>query len=125
MMPKIGPKWTMISMSIPALIGFILLVLPDLLDDGESDTVWLFYIGRILSGLGGGAFSLAAPSFVSEIAEPRIRGALGSLMQFQVTAGLAFVTALNINGAVDWVIITGICVGPPGKNRFSFFCYQQ
>ena len=125
MMPKIGPKWTMISMSIPALIGFILLVLPDLLDDGESDTVWLFYLGRILSGLGGGAFSLAAPSFVSEIAEPRIRGALGSLMQFQVTAGLAFVTALNINGAVDWVIITGICVGPPGKYRFSFFCYQQ
>ena len=114
-MPKIGPKWTMISMSIPALIGFILLVLPDILDDGESETVWLFYLGRILAGLGGGAFSLAAPSFVAEIAEPRIRGALGSLMQFQVTAGIVFVTALSINGAVDWVIITGICVGPPGK----------
>ena len=121
MMPKIGPKWTMISMSIPAVIGFILLVLPGPMDDGSSDTVWLFYLGRILTGLGGGAFSLAAPSYVSEIAEPRIRGALGALMQFQVTIGILFVTALNINGAVDWVIITGICVGPPGKQSFSLF----
>merc|ERR1719322_1885522 len=103
----------MISMSVPAVIGFILLVLPDSLDDGTSDTVWLFYLGRILTGLGGGAFSLAAPSFVSEIAEPRVRGALGALMQFQVTIGILFVTALNINQAVDWVVITGICVGPP------------
>ena len=121
MMPKIGPKWTVISMSIPVVIGFILLVLPGPMDDGSSDTVWLFYLGRILTGLGGGAFSLAAPSFVSEIAEPRIRGALGALMQFQVTIGILFVTALNINGAVDWVIITGICVGPPGKQSFSLF----
>jgi len=112
MMPRIGPKWTMISMSIPAVLGFILLILPDPLDDGDSDTVWLFYLGRILTGLGGGAFSLAAPAFVSDIAEPRVRGALGALMQFQVTIGILFVTALNINGAVSWVVITGICVGP-------------
>merc|ERR1712136_214348 len=113
MMPRLGLKWTMISMSIPAVLGFILLILPDPLDDGESETVWLFYLGRILTGLGGGAFSLAAPAFVSEIAEPRVRGALGALMQFQVTIGILFVTALNINGAVDWVVITGICAGLP------------
>jgi hypothetical protein len=29
----------------------------------------------------GGAFALAAPAYTGEIAEPRIRGALGSLMQ--------------------------------------------
>merc|ERR1712018_455825 len=44
MMPRLGPKWTMISMSIPAVLGFILLLLPDPLDDGDSDTVWLFYL---------------------------------------------------------------------------------
>ena len=119
MMPRLGPKWTMISMSIPAVLGFILLILPDPLDDGDSETVWLFYLGRILTGLGGGAFSLAAPVFVSEIAETRIRGALGALMQFQITVGILFVTALNINGAVDWVVITGICVGLPGNNKLS------
>jgi len=50
---------------------------------------------------------------VSEIAEPRVRGALGSLMQFQITVGIMFVTGLNINGAVDWVVTTGICAGLP------------
>ena len=119
MMPRLGPKWTMISMSIPAVLGFILLILPDPLDGGDSETVWLFYLGRILTGLGGGAFSLAAPVFVSEIAETRIRGALGALMQFQITVGILFVTALNINGAVDWVVITGICAGLPGNHKMS------
>ena len=55
----------------------------------------------------------------SDIAEPRVRGALGALMQFQVTIGILFVTALNINGAVDWVVTTGICAGLPGNHKLS------
>ena len=114
MMPMLGPKWTMISMSIPAIGGWVCLMLPKALDDGDMDTIWLFYLGRILTGFGGGAFSLAAPLFVSEIAETRIRGALGALMQLQVTLGIVFVNALNIEQAVDWLTITGICIAFPG-----------
>ena len=121
MIPWIGPKWTMISMSIPAILGWIFLMLPKPLDDGDMDTIWLFYIGRILTGLGGGAFTLAAPLFVSEIAETRIRGSLGALMQFQVTIGIVFVNALNINQAVNWLIITGLCIAPAGKNNEKIF----
>ena len=121
MIPWIGPKWTMISMSIPAILGWIFLMLPKPLDDGDMDTIWLFYVGRILTGLGGGAFTLAAPLFVSEIAETRIRGSLGALMQFQVTIGIVFVNALNINQAVNWLIITGLCIAPAGNNNEKIF----
>ena len=121
MMPKIGPKWTMISMSIPALLGWVLLMLPYPLDDGDMETVWLFYVGRILTGFGGGAFSLAAPVFTSEIGETRIQGALGSMMQLQITIGIMFVSALNIEYAVNWLIITGLCIIPPGKIQRARF----
>ena len=114
MIPMIGPKWAMILMSIPAIGGWVCLIITKRLDD-SIDPLWLFYIGRILTGIGGGAFSLAAPMYVSEIAEVRIRGALGTLMQFQVTVGLCLVNALSINEKIDWVIITGICIAPPGN----------
>ena len=114
MIPMIGPKWAMILMSIPAVGGWVCLMIPKWLDD-SINPLWLFYIGRILTGIGGGAFSLAAPMYVSEIAEVRIRGALGTLMQFQVTVGLCLVNALSINETIDWVTITGICIAPPGN----------
>ena len=110
-----GPKWSMISMSIPAILGWVLLMLPYPLDDGDMETVWLFYLGRVFTGFGGGAFALAAPVFTSEIAETRIKGALGAMMQFQVTIGILFVSALNIENAVNWLIITGLCIAPPGN----------
>ena len=120
MIPLLGPKWTMILMSIPAVGGWICLIIGKPLDE-SIDPISLFYIGRILTGFGGGAFTLAAPLFVSEIAEVRIRGALGALMQFQVTIGICFVNALSINNAVDWVIITGICIAFPGKSPKNYF----
>ena len=114
MIPSLGPKWTMILMSIPALGGWICLIIGKPLDDA-IDPISLFYIGRILVGFGGGAFALATPLFVSEIAEVRIRGALGALMQFQVCLGVSFVNAMSINKTINWVVITGICIAFPGN----------
>jgi hypothetical protein len=34
--------------------------------------------------------------------------------QLMVTNGVAFVNGLNINGAVDWVTISAICISIPG-----------
>jgi MFS family permease len=47
----------------------------------------LFYVGRILTGLGGGGFALAPPVYCSEITETSIRGAMGAMMQFMLTIG--------------------------------------
>ena len=66
-------------------------------------------------GFGTGAFSLAVPAYVSEIAESRIQGALGSCMQLSVTIGILFINGLAIDNAVPWPIITGICIAFPGN----------
>lgn len=35
-----------------------------------------------------GAISVAAPMYVAELAEPKIRGTLGTFFQLQITVGL-------------------------------------
>ena len=72
-------------------------------------------------GFSGCAYALVAPMFISEIAEPSIRGALASLMQLMATLGLLFVDALNINGAVHWNYISAICIGIPGNTGNSSY----
>ena len=113
----VGRKWTMILLCIPFLIGWICLLIPGYLDS-ETDLAkspTLFYVGRIFTGIGGGGFALAPPTYTSEITEVSIRGAMGSVMQFMITVGLAFVYALGIENAVDWPIITALCIIAPGK----------
>ena len=121
----------MISYAVPFALGYFLFLLANGVDDDIS-----IYIGRLLtgnffvnqhqklgkpvthvfhSGFGGGAYALAAPLYIVEIAETSMRGALASLMQFMVTMGIAFVDGLNIQDAVHWDIISGICVVIPGK----------
>ena len=104
----------MLCMGAPAVAGWILLLIGKPLDD-HIDPIWLFYTGRILTGIGGGAFGLAGPLYISETTDVEIRGALGSLQQLQVAIGVTFVDMLSINGAVGWVTITGICIAFPGK----------
>jgi len=118
--PIIGPKWAMLCMGAPAVVGWILLLIGKPLDD-HIDPIWLFYTGRILTGMGGGAFGLAGPLYISETTDVDIRGALGSLQQLQVAFGVAFVDMLSINGTVGWVKITGICIAFPVLMSIAMF----
>ena len=43
-----------------------------------------------------------------------IRGALGSVKQVMMCAGLTFVNALGIENAVSWDVITILCIIPTG-----------
>jgi MFS family permease len=68
-----------------------------------------------LAGFAGGAFALAAPLYIVEIAESSMRGSLASMMQFMITLGVAFTDGLNIDDFVHWNIISGICIVFPGQ----------
>lgn len=114
LLPKIGRKWTMIALCIPFIIGWICLLIPAYQSDVSSPA--LFYVGRILTGMGGGGFALAPPVYISEITETSIKGAMGSVMQFMLTIGIALVYAMGIENALDWGVITIVCVIPPGKS---------
>ena len=105
----------MISYSVPMALGYGCFVLASEIDDAAS-----IYVGRILTGFAGGAYALAAPMYIMEIADPEMRGALASVMQLMSCFGVMFVDVLNIKDAVHWDIISAICIAIPG-NQMLFF----
>jgi MFS family permease len=64
-------------------------------------------VGRFITGMMGGAFSLTAPAYTSEISEKEIRGSLGSYFQLMVTIGILFV--YGVGSATSVFILSIIC----------------
>ena len=47
----------------------------------SAQNVWMFYIGRCLTGFTSGVTTIATPTYISEVASAKIRGMLGSAFQ--------------------------------------------
>lgn len=77
---KIGRRVSMLLMVVPFCVGWLLIIF--------SNSVIMFYFGRFITGLSGGAFCVAAPLYTAEIAENEIRGTLGSFFQLLLTIGI-------------------------------------
>ena len=67
----------------------------------------LYMVGRFITGMTGGAFSLTAPVYTSEISEKEIRGALGSYFQLMVTIGILFTYV--VGSAISVFVLSIIC----------------
>lgn len=80
---KIGRKWSCIATVIPFSLGWLLVIF--------ANNLGMIYAGRFFTGLAGGAFCVAAPIYTAEIAQPSIRGALGSYFQLLLTVGILIV----------------------------------
>lgn len=76
----IGRKWGCIMTVTPFSIGWLLIIF--------ASNTGMIYAGRLLTGLAGGAFCVAAPIYTSEIAQKEIRGTLGSFFQLLLTCGI-------------------------------------
>ena len=108
--PKIGKKWTLISLSVPFIAGWLLLFF--------AHNVVMILVGRFLTGFSGGAFVMAAPAYISEIAETKYRGSLSTMMQLMVNIGILFI---NLNCSTNWRLLTGICIIPPASLALWMF----
>ncbi|GLH04112.1 Glucose transporter type 3 [Gryllus bimaculatus] len=104
LMDFVGLKKTMLLLVLPFFAGWMLLVF--------ADDLWMFILGRFITGMMGGAFSLTAPAYTSEIADVQIRGMLGSFFDLMLTIGILFVYIL---GAVQLNVklLTSICAAFP------------
>ncbi|XP_029710984.1 facilitated trehalose transporter Tret1-like [Aedes albopictus] len=103
LMKSVGRKWAMLSMVLPLLIGWMLIVF--------ANNVTMLMAGRFLLGAGGGAFCIAAPTYTAEIAEPSIRGTLGTFCELMITVGILFVYAVEAVGSVR--MLSAICGAIP------------
>ena len=108
-------------MGVPFVLGWVLLLLPGAAGEMASDAaIWMFYLGRFITGFAGGSYALAAPVYIGETSEASMRGALGSCMQLSLTIGVLFCYA--VGAGVDWVILTGICIIFPCELFDINFC---
>ncbi|KAL9706870.1 hypothetical protein quinque_010388 [Culex quinquefasciatus] len=72
-------------------IGLLLLAVPHLILWSliwAGDNVYYIYVARVLSGVTGGGLLTIVPLFVADIADRKIRGALGSLTILHINFGV-------------------------------------
>lgn len=70
----------------------------------------MYYVGRFITGMSGGAFSIVAPVYTAEIGEKHIRGALGTYYEFMLAVGVEFSYVVGGLVSVFWLCIICACV---------------
>ncbi|XP_018320235.1 facilitated trehalose transporter Tret1-like isoform X2 [Agrilus planipennis] len=111
---RIGRKWTLVYASgIPMTTAFLMLAF--------SKTPVLYYVARLIGGLGMGVVYAALPMYIGEISETSIRGTLSSFFNIFTVSGELLTYALGPYISVMWFSI--ICAIFPAAfvMLFSFF----
>lgn len=79
---RIGRKWAIFSTAVPFATCWLALLL--------TESVAGIYVARFVGGFGAGAACVLVPVYISEIAQPSVRGALGALFPLLFSAGIVF-----------------------------------
>ena len=98
----VGRKVTMLLLLLPVTSGWLLLA--------TTSSLPLLYLSRLLLGCAA-AFSTLAPSFIGEVAEVEVRGALASVMQVMTMLGMLFTYVLG--AFLPWRALTWACLALP------------
>eukprot|EP01112_Ceratiomyxa_fruticulosa_P013666 TRINITY_DN3858_c0_g1_i2.p1 TRINITY_DN3858_c0_g1~~TRINITY_DN3858_c0_g1_i2.p1 ORF type:complete len:193 (+),score=14.40 TRINITY_DN3858_c0_g1_i2:225-803(+) len=83
-----------------------------------SDTISVFYTGRVFSGIGVGLLSAVVPLFISETARPDVRGRLITVYQLMITLGIFIASCINAiiivttTGDKEWRLALGMQLIP-------------
>ncbi|GGF73053.1 sugar porter family MFS transporter [Wenyingzhuangia marina] len=101
---KIGRKHTLLIIGIFYAVSAI--------GSGMANDPITFAVFRFIGGLGVGVSTIAAPTYISEIAPAKDRGRLVSLYQFNIVFGIlvAFLSNYLLNGISenDWRWMVGV-----------------
>lgn len=81
----IGRRKSILSLSIPYIISWLLLVF--------ARNLWSLYVARFLGGLGSGAACVLTLMYVGEIAETSVRGMLSSTFAILLAFGILYAYA--------------------------------
>ncbi len=96
----------------PALLVASSLYFQGTLMEAFAETFCGLLVGRTLVGVGVGVGGMVAPLLVSELARPRLRGALVAVNELAIACGvlLAFAGSLPLDG--DWRMQLGLAAVP-------------
>ena len=99
MLDKLGRKWAMIILVVPFTIGWILVI--------WAQNFTMMLIGRLILGLAGGPFCVAAPQYTAEISQKEIRGTLSCFMELLQVTGILFAFSVGAGVSVFWLSVIG------------------
>jgi sugar porter (SP) family MFS transporter len=79
-----------------------------------SPALWVLIAMRFVIGLAVGSASLSVPLYISEVAPPRVRGALVSFNQLALTLGIlvAFLVDYALSSNAAWRLMFGLAAIP-------------
>ena len=83
-MGRLGRKYTILVLQLPALVGWIFIAA------AQSGGVGLMLVGRILTGFAGGSMTLIVPVYIGEIVQDRVRGTLSACLTLAIVFGILF-----------------------------------
>ena len=102
---RIGRKKTLIWVGVLYLVSA--------LGSGLATDPYMFSFFRFLGGVGVGASTVAAPTYISEISSAKSRGRLVALYQFNIVFGILIAFISNylldgVGGSNDWRWMLGV-----------------
>ncbi|XP_018333075.1 facilitated trehalose transporter Tret1-2 homolog isoform X2 [Agrilus planipennis] len=100
---KFGRKQTNLMLVVPYTVCWLLTVF--------ATNAYMLYAARFFAGLATGAICVTAPMYIGEIAEPSIRGTLGTF--FQLFMCLGILATYVIGAFINWVGLSAILAMAP------------
>ncbi|XP_069914794.1 solute carrier family 2, facilitated glucose transporter member 6 [Oryctolagus cuniculus] len=95
----LGRKSSILFSAIPSAAGYALMA--------GARGLWMLLLGRTLTGFAGGLTAACIPVYVSEIAPPGVRGALGATPQLMAVFGSLSLYALGLLLPWRWLAVAG------------------
>nr|UFI08027.1 sugar transporter 1 [Laodelphax striatellus] len=97
MMDNFGRKSTIIILTVPTVIAWLMIV--------WAPSVSIICLARFILGFTTGAYAVAVPLYTSEISENEIRGTLGTYFQLQLTIGITTAYILGSLLPIFWMTL--------------------
>lgn len=97
---KIGRKLTLLTTAVPYFLCIILIAV--------AEDIYLFYLTRILAGMGDACVFTTLPSYIGEISTPKVRGSWGNVQVCYGLFGQLFINA--VGGYLDIKTTAWICL---------------
>ncbi|XP_038219545.1 facilitated trehalose transporter Tret1-like [Zerene cesonia] len=98
-----GRKKTLLYLALPLVVSWILVA--------SSPNVYGLYVGRFVSGVAVGAFSVAIPPYVEDISEKHILPALANFYHVHFACGILFGYIIGMVQSTSW--LSFLCASIP------------
>ncbi|CAH8525742.1 unnamed protein product [Heterobilharzia americana] len=105
---QLGRRKTLLILSLPTILGSVLITISAVVNSFEA-----IILGRFIVGISAGAYTVVAPTYLSEVAPPESRGAAGIVNQIVTVFAILLSQVLGLPQVMGtrilWPFLLGLC----------------